>query len=372
MKLPSRKTLQMHTPAVRQKIENTMISELHNKKLWLCMDLMTDRKQNSIVNVIVRTLQPSKPSSSFLLASKRLQRCSGKAITMVVLNALEKFHLSRDQVLMFVTAGAATMHSVGRALKQECGNLLHITCKLHVLNVVAEEIQTCYPNINGLILSTKAVFLKSPKRIREFYKQCPNIPQPSEPVLSPWGTWLKTAFYYFEHFHKIKSVVLQFDPKEAAVIKESQMIFQDPQVEADLQTIHHNYKGVVEAVEKLQNPSLPLVESLQIVDNVQSSLRAINDAKNNRVRTKFDSILKEDLDFARLRQMCGVFVSTDSLNNCNDCFNYANITSLDVECSFSSYKLLFTPRRTMLSETTVETYLMLQLFSQAKGNANVV
>jgi hypothetical protein len=219
--------------------------------------------------------------------------------------------------------------------------------------------------IYDLIANTKAVFSKSPKRIHEFHRQCPGISEPPQPILTRWGTWLKAAFYYFHHFQKIKPVVLQFDPKESVVIKESQKNFQDAEVEADLQTIYKNYKGVLEAIEKLQNPSMSLGEALQILDTVYTQLNALSDSKNKSVIAKFKSVLTKDSDFTTLRQIYSDSAPTHPLNSLKDYFMYANLTSLDVERSFSAYKNIFSSRRTHFSETSVETYLMLQVFQRS-------
>lgn len=40
-----------------------------------------------------------------------------------------------------------TIRLVGRRLKEECYNFLHITCELHA-NAAAEEIRRCYKNVN--------------------------------------------------------------------------------------------------------------------------------------------------------------------------------------------------------------------------------
>lgn len=359
--LPSRSLLRRYVPTVREDIANRIKCALKNTRLWLCIDETTDCKKNSILNVIVRVLDPLKPTFPLLLASKRLTACTGETITRVVLETFEKFELSTSQVLMFVTDGAATMRLVGRSLQRDGCRFLHVTCKIHALHLVAETIRKCFPKVDALIANTKKVFLKSPKRLRAFHRQCPGIPEPPQPILTRWGTWLKAAFYYAEYFQQIKAVILQFNPDEAAAIKESQTSFQDVSLETDLKTINNNYKGVHYAIEKLQNSSLSLVESLQIVDDVNTQLQAINDAKNNRVSEKFESVLRKDPDFSKLRQICDG-ASTASLSEFTDCFTYACITSVDVERSFSKYKHIFSPQRTLLTETAVETYLMLHSY----------
>ena len=124
----------------------------------------------------------------------------------ILRETFQKFEVSTSQILMFVSDGAAAMLSVGRCLKESCGSFLHATCIVHGLHPVAQSIRECFPEVDGLIKNCKKVFLKSPKRIRAFHRQYPGIPEPQQPILTRWGTWLKAAFYYFQYFPHIKSV----------------------------------------------------------------------------------------------------------------------------------------------------------------------
>lgn len=228
---------------------------------------------------------------------------------------------------------------------------------------MAEQVRRCYPEVDALISSTKAVFLKSPKRIRKFHELCPHTPEPPQPILTRWGTWLRAGFYYHEHFEKIKDVVLSFDPKESAAINTSQKKFQDAQIKMDLQSIRENYLGLEEAITKLENSSLSLEESLQIVKDVHAQLCAVEDAKSESVLIKFESVLDRNADFDTLTRICEG-TSTDALSCLKKYFDYANITSLDVERSFSEYKHIFSSRRTCFSEITLETHLMLKIYNR--------
>lgn len=364
-KLPSQSTVQRHLPSVRERLENNMKSALHNKQLWLAVDETTDSKKHSVANVIVRVLDPRQPSNPYLLASRRLETCTSEAIQRLILTTLHKFQLSRHQVLLFLTDGASVMLSAGRFLKTMCPNLLHITCIVHALHLTAEMVRKCYPDVDALIAYTKAVFRKSPQRIRRFHTQCPGIPEPPQPILTRWGTWLEAAFYYLNHFQNVKSVVLQFNPNESEAVRKSQLYFRNSQVEADLQVIHRNYAHLTDAIHKLETTSLSLSESLQIVDDVKTMLQTLNDDNGIRVRDKLHSVLEKNPDFDRLRHIYSDSADTDALKIFKDHFNYTNITSVDAERSFSAYKNIFSPYRTSLAETTIETYLMLQMFKRA-------
>lgn len=292
-----------------------------------------------------------------------MQACTARAIYDVLTETLHKFEILPKQVLMLVTDAAKVMCSTANLLKTIQPNLLHVTCLLHALHLVTNTIRTTYPDVDQLIGQTKAVFLKSPKRIRLFHSQCPDIPEPPQPILIRWGTWLEAALYYYKHFEKLKPVILQLDAKEAAAIRLSQVQFNNPQVAANLKIIYDSYVPILDAIKELQNTALSLSDSLAIIDHVKLVLHILDDEKSYCVREKFNSVLDKNVDFTRLGQL---FTNTEvPLFGYKEHFNYANITSLHVEQSFSVYKHIFTSLRTNLSETNTETYIMVQFFHRA-------
>lgn len=59
-----------------------------------------------------------------------------------------------------ITDGTSTIRYVNRSLKKEYGNLLHVTCKITSLYLLAETIRQCYPQVDALITNRNAVFRK--------------------------------------------------------------------------------------------------------------------------------------------------------------------------------------------------------------------
>lgn len=108
-----------------------------------------------------------------------------------------------------------------------------------------------------------------------------------------------------------------------------------------MQTIYNNYHAIADAIKQLQNRSLSLAESLQIVDNVQIALQSLNDEKSGPVKEKFNSVLTKNVGFAKLRQIYSTSIPTDPLTSFKDYFTYASVTSLDVEQSFFYIKTFF-------------------------------
>ncbi|KAI4466612.1 hypothetical protein MML48_2g00006966 [Holotrichia oblita] len=368
--LPSRTSLRNCLSFAREDIERRIKSELNDKKLWLCVDETIDRKRQTVVNVMVRTMEPHRPSPAILLASKRFKKCSGNQILKVVLNSMSKLEISPQQIMMFVSEGDANMLSLAKSLKESANsNLLHITCKINDLNLVTQTIRKSYPRVNDLISSTKATLIKSLKRTRFHYKLSPDIPELPEPIITPQTTWLKSAIYYHRYFDHLKSIILKSDPEEAAITEKIHKILTDPHVKEDLQTIYNNYVELAEGIEKLQNVSISFADSVRILNDIHAQLNSIQGEKNKVVVEKFENVLNKNSDF-HLLKLISEGATIEPLSSWRDYFEYANVTSLDVERSFSALKHVYTARRLKLSENTAETYLMLGIFEKSYPRDN--
>ncbi|KAJ8940086.1 hypothetical protein NQ318_022564 [Aromia moschata] len=146
----------------------------------------------------VRVLDPLKSTYALILTSKTLSVLA--TLARVVLETLQIFELSRSQVLMFVSDGVATMHGVGRSLQDVI--LIHVTCKVHALHLVAETIRLCIPEVDALIATTK-------KRGAEISETSACIPQ----QMSQYSRTTTVDSY------TLGNMIGEFNPNEAAAIK---------------------------------------------------------------------------------------------------------------------------------------------------------
>jgi hypothetical protein len=76
--------------------------------------------------------------------------------------------------------------------------MVPLTCLVHGLHRVAEEIRGNYPDVDNFISNVKKIFLKAPLRVEKF-KQAPSQPLPPKAVLTRWRTWLDAAMCYCEN-----------------------------------------------------------------------------------------------------------------------------------------------------------------------------
>uniref|UniRef100_A0A6P7GZA6 Uncharacterized protein LOC114348782 n=1 Tax=Diabrotica virgifera virgifera TaxID=50390 RepID=A0A6P7GZA6_DIAVI len=122
-----------------------------------------------------------------------------------------------NKILLMVSDAASYMVKAGRQQKVLYPNLIHVTCLAHGLNRMTEEIRNSFPTGNSLISNVKKIFLKSPLRIQIYKEKLPNTPLPPEPIITRWGTFLKPACFYAEHFLPIKELILSFEETKILV-----------------------------------------------------------------------------------------------------------------------------------------------------------
>jgi hypothetical protein len=124
---------------------------------------------------------------------------------------LWKDEVKRDRILLFVTDAATYMLKAAKGLKMLYPRIIHLTCLVHGLHRVAEEIRGNYPEADSLISNVKKIFLKASLRVEKFKQEAPSLSLPPSPVLIRWGTWLDAAMYYCENYSTIEKIVDELD-----------------------------------------------------------------------------------------------------------------------------------------------------------------
>ncbi|KAI4456253.1 hypothetical protein MML48_8g00005594 [Holotrichia oblita] len=143
-------------------------------------------------------------------------------------------------------------------------------------------------------------------------------------------------------------------------------------IEIDIREISEKYSVIIKDISKLQNSKLSLAESLNIVHHFNVALDNMRDTVGLLAAEKFHSILDKNPDFQKILYL------NQCLSENEDCdvvseFKYANITSLDVERSFSKkYSKTFSPFRTCLSESTMEALQMLRLYASTLNRTTLM
>ncbi|KAJ8949490.1 hypothetical protein NQ314_008181 [Rhamnusium bicolor] len=64
----------------------------------------------------------------------------------------------------------------------------------------------------------------APLRVQMYMERLPGVSLPLEPVITRWGTWIKAAIFYAEHFEAIKELILDIEDNSQRVVQSQLML----------------------------------------------------------------------------------------------------------------------------------------------------
>ena len=184
-----------------------------------------------------------------------------------------------ENVLLVCTDAAPYMVKCMKGLQTLYPKMLHVTCKAHALQRVAEIVRSEHPLVNKLIASGKNIFVKDPQRIEMFKNHAPEISLPPSPFITRWGTWIDAATYYSKHFQKFEEIVMKLDKSQAVCIEECQQVLQNDEVVTSLSVIASTFSILSSSIKKLETRGLPLLDSVELINNVESELCKLYDKR---------------------------------------------------------------------------------------------
>lgn len=350
--------------------ENTLSrirEDIGDSYIWISVDETTDRQGRYMANLIVGKLDPDTRSVPHLICSKELKKTNQETIAHFVNKALKLLFpnsLDESKVLVIYTDAAPYMIAAVKLLKVFYPALLHITCLAHAMNRVAETIRLEFPKVNKLVSTIKKVFIKAPTRIQLFREELPNVPLPPEPILTRWGTWLEAVEYYSEHLEDIKNIVLKLQ-EEAVSITSAKDLLKDPAISNDIAYIKSHYSFLVPIIKALECSGKPVYKQLQLIEEVTEKIKMVPGSIGMKVSEKLQTVLQKKTGLTTLCTVADILSGKSTDHECAvplrlvPSFKYAPVTSVDVERSFSAYKMLLTDKRCSFSTENLEKVLVI-------------
>lgn len=87
------------------------------------------------------------------------------------------------------------MVNVGENIKDFYLKMEHVTCMVHKLNIVAEEVLRHFPKVNALITIVKKIFVKYSSRVLKVKEIAPGIPLPPQLILTRSGRYMVNSSF---------------------------------------------------------------------------------------------------------------------------------------------------------------------------------
>lgn len=243
--------------------------------------------------------------------------------------------------------------------------MVHLTCLVHGLHRVAEEIRLNFPDLDRLVANIKKVFLKAPNRIEKFKEILPGVPLPPQPIITRWGTWIAAVKYLATYFESIVKILNEFDAEEATAIKICKNILQIVKTKRDLIFVSSNYGFLCDEITKLEKNQMALSDSFPIVLKAFDQIKQVKGSIASSISQKFCTVLQKNPGFEIMKSIFSALegnlnddpVDVISSMSSDDILSlkYSPITSCEVERSFSRYKhILNDDKRTNLSMDNIK------------------
>jgi len=217
-----------------------------------------------------------------------------------------------------------------------------------------------FDDINALITNVKKIFLKAPSRIRYYKEHCPNLKLPHEPVITRWGTWIKAVVFYCVNYNCIKTVILSLDDNAISVQNCKQLLQEDADLISHLNFVNQYFSFIPDVITSLQTQSLTLPQPLEIFNNAVKKLETVPDYFGIQIYIR--DILKRNPVYDRLSEIANAIkISTQTdvtIDVMTKNYNFAPITSCDVERSFSRHKDILSSKRHNFTAENLEKYVV--------------
>lgn len=349
-------------------------TDLKDSYLWISFDETTDSLGRYIANLIVGKLDPESPSKPHLIYTKELSRTNQETVAHFVNNGLKILNPDESKVLLAVTDAASYMAPAMRTLKVFFPSLVHVTCLAHGLNRVAEQIRIEYPEVNKLISCVKKVFVKAPLRVQTFRQTFPNICLPPEPVLTRWGTWLAAVDYYNDYFIEVKRFINNLEDNSIYVI-DAKKVLNDSKVQFNLAYISAHFTFIKNVISNFEGNSKPLNEKVEYLQDAINKISLAPGLVGQKVKKKLESVIQKNTGLKSLFVAASLLTGKDDLNDSEfpvhlmKYLKYCPVSSVDVERSFSAFKLILTDKRHNFTIENLEKILVIYCESNYGINA---
>ena len=161
--VPSETNLRsVHVASIYKASVDNIRKNIKNRSLWLSIDETTDAAGRHVANVIIGILDVDDVISKqkFLLNIAVLDSANHFTIARLFDESIKILgeDFNKDLILLFITDAAPYMIKAARAIHVFYPKITHLTCVIHGLHRVCEQIRGLYPNVDRLIANIKSLF----------------------------------------------------------------------------------------------------------------------------------------------------------------------------------------------------------------------
>ena len=110
------------------------------------------------------------------------------------------------------------------------------------------KVRANYPAVDELVAKVKALTIKNRSR-RVFFT---SIGQPPQPVVTIWGSWLTTAFYYLRNLSEVRKILEGFHDG-GVLVRRAQETVKAHNLATQFVEIEEQYNAPVDTIQKMED-----------------------------------------------------------------------------------------------------------------------
>jgi hypothetical protein len=134
--------------------------------------------------------------------------------------------------------------------------------------------------------------------------------------------------------------------------------------------VHSNFGWIPHSIKKMETAGLSLQESMDILENAEVKLSAVQGETGEKVYRKFQAVLKRNPAYSTFMALSKILdgEDTDPPEDISPgkfhLLKFAPVTSCDVEMSFSAYKRILSDLLLSMTAENTEKYLVVHCVSK--------
>lgn len=348
--MPSRAACLREVENIYKDVMNRIRQAIGNSDIYMILDETTDAKESKVVNVLVGVID-GKEHKSMLCNQEIVQTANAIEIGKVFLRTLNYLFPGQefyDRVKFVITDAAPYMICCFKNQKAALfKNLVHITCIVHMLHRVAEDVKQNCGTLDKFIGKIKAVLLKSRSRQNRF-KEETGLLLPPKAIITRWGSWLTVSLYYLDNweivFKFLEKLIAEKIDKSVHLEQIASILNSTSKYKLlkDQMLSIETFRNIPDIIASLENPKLTVTEQLAKLDAAESEISSSLTARN-----KYIKLVNKNIGLRVMREMQSDLVKVLQ-------YKFVPLTSVDVERSFSQYKAFLRPNRHSFIEENIK------------------
>lgn len=173
------------------------------------------------------------------------------------------------------------------------------------------------------------------------------------------------ASFFADHFDNFAELVSELPNDSEHVSKLKTLILKD-NLPTDLAFIRTYLAFLPDKITKLETRGLALHAQVEIIEEVQRKIQIIPGLRGHLLQKKLNDVLSKNVGFTSLQELSHSLIDTSGQISTSisrnprvlSAYNFAPLVSVDLERSFSAYKLILSDRRQKFTQENLEKHLI--------------